>query len=395
MRSRFRERAVGVFFQRPRHLHRPICSIIAIAASLVFGGCRRTTQPLARPLQLIADAKIEDEVSVENQTWLVVAPKHGPRLLCRHADHAITCSVVPGSEAGARLVEPSGRAAPLVALPTGSGSAYVEPFTWKRARSLDSIPFDRRGVVLDDGTLWLEDIDNLIVAAPHQPPRRWFAETIGKNSIASSGAVWVDYRGSDPATAAPVVKSAPFRGASLGPAIEHPGLEPWGLVACRARTTVGFLQLHHRELAMLDLATGAVVRGPANEATDARCRAGEAAALPPEIDGHTLETTWCDHRGCSSRDLRPPFEMRGHYTLVDRGILGTGTVENRLVTWECGAGVPAKMFDLIQSPSSSTSAPTSGGILVLFDTGELVELDRHGSRVPVTLHWIGPPASGG
>jgi len=375
---------------------------LVVVCALAAGGCGRTEAPIdGRAILLPYAAHLGDAVSVEQTTWFVVAFEYSSALLCRLDSLALRCAPIPATDdRGAHLVEPAPGATPLVAVPADAGVRYLDPFTWRQVRQLPDVSFEQHAVVLPDATLWIEESSNLLVVPPTEPPRRWFATPnhVGRVSLAPSGAIWVAYRGPEPAKR--VVSSAPLGSTGLGPVREHPGVGRWALRACRVGTTVGLIDLYDGDLVMLDLETGDIQRH-AGYGGYVQCRPGTVAAAPLHLQAGEPEppAVWCSRDGCRTAEVQAPgMSGVGAFAVIDRGLLAVGSFENHLAAWRLGDPPHHLHVTETRFLELPATTPVPDGTLVVFRSGELLVLDQDGRPRPIAFRWSGPallPSMGG
>jgi hypothetical protein len=377
-----------------------------LIAMLAWASGCESTRPFDGAATLLGgDTILGDVVSVDGQTWFLISHEHRRPTdfvtLCRLVSRTATCVPVPGSTGGAHLLEPGPRATPLVALPVDGGTLYVEPFTWKTIRYLADVSFDQHGVVLGDGTLWIERNrvgreKDLLVVPRTGAPRRLLVGRFSEVSLSPSAVVWSEWRGQDPGRQTAYLMSAQITGGQLGPVREHSNVNPRlglrGYLSCHAGSTLGFIDID-RYLVMLDLDTGAVARIHVGEGKYVHCRPGSVSATPFVVTSSESDPVafWCNRSGCGSASTRLPVPVwQGAFDIVDGGAFAVVDTDGHgLVTWKLHASPRFLRISGHRGLDRPRTAPLPDGVLVLFASGELLVFDQDGRSQPIELTWLG------
>lgn len=350
----------------------------------------RDPQPPERLLEITSPAALDDVVWAGDATWFVLGDDHRerPSTLCRLASRTLNCATIPGR---ARLVE---GAHPLVAISDGDATKYVEPFTWKLVHRVEHVHFDQHAIVTSDRTLWIEERGNLLVVTGTGHSSRWFQRDVSKVAISPAGALWIEYRGADPATQTAVLTSAVFEAGRLVRPREREGIEQWaigrGADLCQVGNTVGVIELHRRDLVRFELDSDRVARVHVGENASIQCGIGAVAATPVKFTDGPSPVAWCDRAGC--REAFADLEERhfGAFTVLDDRVFAVGsTSRDRLVAWKVGEQPQFYPVPANNTLSLASAAPLpDGGALVQFIYGESFVFERDGRPRPLELMWF-------
>jgi hypothetical protein len=381
-----------------------IVLLLAVAAS----ACGKPAKPAPDGVSIELTnrtSRLQDVISDDRQqSWFLLVPGFqsppAPAIVCRMFTGALTCGIVPGTEvqnddrSSVRLLEPGPGASPVVMVRHAGGTRVIEPLTWRLVRSFDHdvTGFDQ-GLVWADGTILLRDSRDIAIARPHEGLHvaGWFGDrSLADLHLSRWGVVWVEYGAADEKT----LRAATFDDTGLAAERSLGKADPW-IQACRDGSTFGFVELHSKQLVMLDLTSGAVQRGSAGDGFwKAHCRPGSVAAIAPDLRNQA--SAICDARGCRTFYTRPEIERLNYHqlALVDGALMlvSTKMEESRIMTWRLGEA--PRMLKLAGDDvyQDAQLEPVASGAIAMYLDGFFLAFDHRGGLQPITLTWVGEPA---